>query len=348
MVKRGKTVRDPSAPKPVTTTAPKPKKKKDPLAPKLPLSSFMEFGKQERSKIKADLGIMTLSEVGRELGRRWRGLGKDQKEVFEKKSKENRATYNMEKEMFEKERLEKESLESNEGSPNPVPDSSSDLQAQDAHSVLRRVDDDSMKESIELSDLGFARQKNFPWHPALRIGTLARGTRVKVTFFGTGQSGIVDKSKWLVYSDQAEDRIKTPNLMKTSAFKLGLQQMKNLRNKMKRDQGVPVSDPGIDFTPQIGSRRFKALNKDHLQKEEEENFRQMEKKMRQEDESKVWTCRDCNWKGKFSHKAKAHARDCGQRRRSNTKECAEKKFECSNGDCGRSFALKSQLLRHYR
>ena len=46
------------------------KQKKDPLAPKGPLSSFLEFGKIERSKILSDLGPLSLVEVGKELGRR--------------------------------------------------------------------------------------------------------------------------------------------------------------------------------------------------------------------------------------------------------------------------------------
>ena len=49
---------------------------------------------------------------------------------------------------------------------------------------------------IKLIDLGFAQQRGFSWHPALKVGLLARGTHVKVTFFGTGQSGTVDNSKW--------------------------------------------------------------------------------------------------------------------------------------------------------
>ena len=108
--------------------------------------------------------------------------------------------------------------------------------------------------------------------------------------------------------------------MKCAAFRKGLDQMRSLWEKIKHDGNIPASESGIEFTPQIGGRKFRSLNKDCLQKEEEENLLQMEKKMRQVVGGKVWTCRDCSWRGKFSHKAKAHARMCGQRRREHVKK----------------------------
>ena len=42
---------------------------------------------------------------------------------------------------------------------------------------------------ILLENLGFAKQSKYPWHPALKKGLLAKGSRVSVQFFGTGQSG---------------------------------------------------------------------------------------------------------------------------------------------------------------
>ena len=64
------------------------------------------------------------------------------------------------------------------------------------------------------------------------MGVFANGSRMKVTFFGTGQTGIVDKAKWVSYSMQVENRIKTAALMKNPAFKFGLSQMKELINKI--------------------------------------------------------------------------------------------------------------------
>ena len=333
----------------------KTKKKKDPLAPKQPLSSFMEFAKEERPKILSELGSIPLKDVGIELGKRWRSLAIEDRQVFDLKSKENRARYEKEKQISSKQvaRLISDSDPQNtskkddslpaDSDPLPEEPSSQAQSSQAAH-----LPSSSQSGSIVLSDLGFAQQKKFPWHPALKTGDLAGGTRVKVTFFGTGQSGVVDKSKWVVFSVKSEDRIKTPNLMKCTAFKNGLEQMKNVRDKIRSDLGSSVTAPGIDFTPQIGGRKFRSLNKDHLQREEEENMNLMEKKMRQEVGSKLWTCRDCPWKGRFAHKAKAHARGCGQRKRVHSKKSKEKKFSCSNGSCGLSFALRKQLVHHYR
>ena len=151
-----------------------------------------------------------------------------------------------------------------------------------------------------------------------------------------------------MFSKQSEDRIKTPSQMKSLAFKNGLEQMRSLFEKLQSDEGTAITSPGIEFTPQIGGRIFKTLNKDHLQQEEEENMVQMGKKMRKEEGSLLWVCRDCGWKGRYCHRAKAHARSCGQRKKVSTKKSKEKKFQCSNGGCGLSFGLRSHLVRHYR
>ena len=62
---------------------------------------------------------------------------------------------------------------------------------------------------------------------------------------GTGQSGIIDRSNWTTFSDQAERRIKSPQLMKCAAFKLGLLQLKDLREKLLDD---PLSQVANAFS----------------------------------------------------------------------------------------------------
>ena len=111
---------------------------------------------------------------------------------------------------------------------------------------------------------------------------------------------------------------------------------------------TPVTSSGIRFNSLMGSRRLRSLDKDHLQTEEEENNVQMQKKMFQVVGSRVWRCRDCDWSGPYRHKAKGHARTCGQRKRASKRKYKEKKYECSNGECGLAFALRSKLLNHYR
>ena len=64
------------------------KKVKDPLAPKKPLNPYLEFAKAERENVLADLGPMTIGEIGKELGRRWRTLNWNRRRSF--RSKEER------------------------------------------------------------------------------------------------------------------------------------------------------------------------------------------------------------------------------------------------------------------
>ena len=327
-----KVPKDPHAPKPPL----KKKKKKDPLAPKQPLSSYMEFVSSERPKIQSELGTLSLVEMGKELGRRWRCLSKEVKEVFEKKSKENREEYEKELEVFSRSKSDKPGPDSD-----PSPPTVSNSEA-----AVHSSSQPCVESNIKLEHLGFAKQDGYDWHPALKTSVMARGTRVKVTFFGTGQFGTVNRAKWVVFSDLAEKKIKTVKLAKSAPFLVALNQMKSLRNQVL--EGMPVTSSGIGFDPQMGGRKLKSLDKDHLQAEEEDNSRKMEKKMFQLEGSTQWNCRDCDWNGKFRHKAKAHARDCGQRKRVNQKKSKDKKFECSNADCVQSFAKKSQLLQHYR
>ena len=211
-----------------------------------------------------------------------------------------------------------------------------------------QVGSSSQEVFIKIDDLGFAKQPQYSYHPALKTCVFARGTRVRVIFLGTGESATVDESKWIKYSKPSESKISTPQLKKTATFRSGLEQLHTLRSKVLSGVNTPLTSAGIGFLPQAGERRLRVLNKDHLQAEEEDNLRLMKKKMNQEVGTKFWRCRDCPWRGKYSLRAKCHARECGQRKRTNTRKTKEKKFECSNSHCDFSFALRSQLLHHYR
>ena len=375
------------------TSKQKKKKKKNPLAPKLPLSSYMEFSVFERDKVLADLGSLSLVDVGKELGRRWKNLSTFEKNVYEVKARENRVKYQKELEIFNSRPATDGSTSLTAGestvsaepsvsagptatttglqaateeppaSESPVtatgPPTSTGSPAATAQpatgsrpvSTPSRAPETSSQPSsdydeIKLEHLGFAKQAGFGWHPALKTGSIARGTRIKVTFFATGQGATIDKSKWIVLCNQSESKIKTDKLSKNATFRAGLEQMKDLRKQLLSES--PVTSAGIGFDPQVGGRRFRTLNKDHLQAEEEENTRKMEKKMFQKDGGMLWSCRDCSWRGKYRHVAKSHARSCGQRKRINKRKPNVKKFNCSSDECTASFALRSQLLKHYR
>ena len=85
-------------------------KKKDPSAPKKPLSSFMEFCKEIRSSLKDELCKLPLAEVGRELGRRWRELSQEDKESFEARAKQNREQYANEVQIYQSQNKQDSSL----------------------------------------------------------------------------------------------------------------------------------------------------------------------------------------------------------------------------------------------
>ena len=201
------------------------------------------------------------------------------------------------------------------------------------------------------ADLGFARQRGYPWHPAMRTGVFARGTRIRVTFFGTGETGSVDKNKWTSYSDKVAERIITPRMLKNTGFKMGLDQLKNNLKKISTSstgQEV-ITNPSVSFANQPEGSKLVKLNKDRLQKEEEENIRLMHEKIEERDGSPhKYGCKACSWKGKFLHKAKAHIRDCGSRRKERKRNPKNKKYSCSGKDCNMVFPCLSKLQDHYR
>ena len=135
--------------------------------------------------------------------------------------------------------------------------------------------------------------------------------------------------------------------MKCAAFRSGLNQLKSLHEKILVDPSVPCNMPSFELTEQSGNRKFKALDKDLLQREEEDNNRLMAKKMRQ-DENMNWFCNDCDWKGMYAHKAKGHARICGQRKRYNPRKKDNSKYKCSFKTCVLSFSSQPLLSSHYR
>ena len=61
-----------------------------------------------------------------------------------------------------------------------------------------------------------------------------------------------------------------------------------------------------------------------------------------------WVCKDCGWKGKAHHKAKAHARNCSLRKKQPKKTLTKKKFHCSYEGCDDKFRSKKKLSAHYR
>lgn len=87
--------------KPAAKKARAPKAKKDPNAPKKPLSAYIIFTKERRSAVVAENPGLSLTEVTKELGARWKAIGAEEKSVFEAKAKEDKARYAVEMEAYE-------------------------------------------------------------------------------------------------------------------------------------------------------------------------------------------------------------------------------------------------------
>ena len=311
----------------------KSRKKRNPSAIKRPLSSFMEFSKDNRQKVVED-GYSNLAEISKELGVRWKNASDEVRKEYEIKGKEN-------KDAYEKALRNNDTARSSSSLALPVATVSSDV----SHNNLSQQEDVS---PVQESNLGFAQMKSFPWHPAIKIGEIAKGSRIKVKFFGNGHIGIVNQNKWVQFTDQSESKLKTTNnLIKSAVFRQGLDQMKKVKQKILDEPGSVTFMSSIDSLPQTSARTFKILNKDHLQKEDETNRNLMNKKMRQDVDSK-WRCKDCGWRGRYRHKAKSHARECGVMKKIYRKKKTGKKYECSSFNCELSFSSRESLAKHYR
>jgi len=75
-------------------TAYKPqKKKKDPNAPKQPLSAYFIFSQEERLKVKSENPSYSICEVAKELGRRWADMAPEVKQRYQQMAEEGRQKY---------------------------------------------------------------------------------------------------------------------------------------------------------------------------------------------------------------------------------------------------------------
>lgn len=69
------------------------KEKKDPLAPKKGLSSYMFFFKENRERIKSENPDAEFGEIGKLIGAEWKALEQTEKAVYEKKSQQDKKRY---------------------------------------------------------------------------------------------------------------------------------------------------------------------------------------------------------------------------------------------------------------
>jgi len=72
---------------------PSSKKKKDPNAPKQPLSAYFLFSQEERLKVKAEYPSYTICEIAKELGKRWADMSPEVKQHYQQIAEQSRQKY---------------------------------------------------------------------------------------------------------------------------------------------------------------------------------------------------------------------------------------------------------------
>lgn len=84
-----------------TYTKPRPvykshKRRRDPNAPKQPLTAFFIYSTEERPRVKEDHPTMSVTDVAKELGRRWSELDSESKQRFHARADELRQKFDLE------------------------------------------------------------------------------------------------------------------------------------------------------------------------------------------------------------------------------------------------------------
>lgn len=81
---------------------PRSSKQKDPNAPKRPLSAFFIFSQDERPKIKSQNASLSVAEVAKVIGEKWRSAPEDIKRRYEKAAKEAKERYEKDLQEYKK------------------------------------------------------------------------------------------------------------------------------------------------------------------------------------------------------------------------------------------------------
>jgi LSD1 subclass zinc finger protein len=71
----------------------KPKKRKDPNAPKRAANAYMIFCRENRPDYRARHPDLSFGQIGAELGSKWRSMTPDEKQVYEEKAARDRERY---------------------------------------------------------------------------------------------------------------------------------------------------------------------------------------------------------------------------------------------------------------
>jgi structure-specific recognition protein 1 len=71
----------------------KPKKKKDPNAPKRAIAPFMYFSKAERANLKNSNPELATTEIAKKLGERWQKMTAEEKQPYVEQSQVDKKRY---------------------------------------------------------------------------------------------------------------------------------------------------------------------------------------------------------------------------------------------------------------
>ncbi|SCZ94441.1 BZ3500_MvSof-1268-A1-R1_Chr12-2g03901 [Microbotryum saponariae] len=77
------------------------KAKKDPNAPKRPLSAYMYFSQENRNTVKDDNPDASFGDLGKLLGAKWKDMSDDQKKPYNKKADDDKTRYEREKASYD-------------------------------------------------------------------------------------------------------------------------------------------------------------------------------------------------------------------------------------------------------
>lgn len=89
------------------------KGKKDPDAPKRPMTAFMYYTKENRSIVKEEDESLGFADIARELGSRWKNLDEEEKEPYLEMAAEDKERYQREMEDYKGEKDSEDSDEEN-------------------------------------------------------------------------------------------------------------------------------------------------------------------------------------------------------------------------------------------
>ncbi|KAL4440420.1 hypothetical protein ABPG75_003421 [Micractinium tetrahymenae] len=78
-----------------------PEGRRDPNAPKRPLSAYMFFAADKRKELKESQPDLKLGEIGKATGEAWKGLSDKDKAPYQKKADADKARYEKEKAAYE-------------------------------------------------------------------------------------------------------------------------------------------------------------------------------------------------------------------------------------------------------